>query len=104
MFSSIVCPMCSTHDVPFEYVYEMFAVMDEAASLNGHVFQILTKRPGRAVRLVERIQRPVPQWLASQYLDRHICRKSEIRAKADGVGATACAYSLCVGGASSGPS
>ena len=36
-------------DVPFEYVYEMFAVMDEAASLTGHVFQILTKRPGRAV-------------------------------------------------------
>ncbi|MDE2688477.1 MAG: phage Gp37/Gp68 family protein [Chloroflexota bacterium] len=36
-------------DVPFKYVYDMFAVMDEAASLNGHVFQILTKRPGRAV-------------------------------------------------------
>lgn len=35
--------------VPFEYVYEMFSVMEEAASRDGHVFQILTKRPGRAV-------------------------------------------------------
>ena len=35
--------------VPFEYVHEIFSVMDEAASRNGHVFQVLTKRPGRAV-------------------------------------------------------
>ena len=35
--------------VPFEYVYEMFSVMEKAASRDGHVFQILTKRPGRAV-------------------------------------------------------
>ena len=91
-------------DVPFEYVYEMFAVMDEAASLNGHVFQILTKRPGRAVGWWNEYKDQFPNGWHPQYLDRHICRKSEIRAKADGVGATACAYSLCVGGASSGAS
>ncbi len=35
--------------VPFSFVDEMFSVMDEAASKHGHVFQVLTKRPGRAV-------------------------------------------------------
>ena len=35
--------------VPFDYVLEMFLVMHEAASQRGHIFQILTKRPGRAV-------------------------------------------------------
>ena len=34
--------------VPFDFVVEMFLVMQEA-SRRGHVFQILTKRPGRAV-------------------------------------------------------
>ena len=37
------------HDVPFTFVNDMFSVMDEAASTHGHVFQVLTKRPGRAV-------------------------------------------------------
>ena len=36
-------------EVPFDFVLEMFQVMQEAASKRGHVFQILTKRPGRAV-------------------------------------------------------
>ena len=35
--------------VPFEFVYEIFRVMEEASRENGHVFQVLTKRPGRAV-------------------------------------------------------
>lgn len=35
--------------VPFDFVLEMFQVMQIAASQNGHIFQILTKRPGRAV-------------------------------------------------------
>ena len=34
--------------VPFDFVVEMFLVMQEA-SRRGHIFQILTKRPGRAV-------------------------------------------------------
>ena len=36
-------------DVPFSFIDDMFSVMDEAASKQGHVFQVLTKRPGRAV-------------------------------------------------------
>ena len=35
--------------VPFDFVFEMFSVMQEAAEERGHVFQVLTKRPGRAV-------------------------------------------------------
>ena len=35
--------------VPFEFVLEMFKVMEQAAEQRGHVFQVLTKRPGRAV-------------------------------------------------------
>ena len=35
--------------VPFEFVFEMFKVMQQAAEQKGHIFQILTKRPGRAV-------------------------------------------------------
>ncbi len=35
--------------VPFEFVHKMVCVMEEAARERGHVFQVLTKRPGRAV-------------------------------------------------------
>lgn len=35
--------------VPFEFVFEIFKVMQRAASERGHIFQVLTKRPGRAV-------------------------------------------------------
>lgn len=34
--------------VPFGYVSEVFDVMARASRLRGHVFQVLTKRPGRA--------------------------------------------------------
>ena len=35
--------------VPFDFVHEIFSVMEEASRERGHVFQVLTKRPGRAV-------------------------------------------------------
>ena len=35
--------------VPFDFVYRMFDVMHKASEQRGHVFQVLTKRPGRAV-------------------------------------------------------
>ena len=35
--------------VPYEFVTKIFDVMCVAASQRGHVFQVLTKRPGRAV-------------------------------------------------------
>ena len=35
--------------VPFDFVLRMFEVMMQAGDARGHVFQVLTKRPGRAV-------------------------------------------------------
>ena len=40
--------------VPYEFAFEIFKVMDEASRQYGHVFQVLTKRPGRAVGWWER--------------------------------------------------
>ena len=35
--------------VPFDFLTDIFSVMVEAAARRGHIFQVLTKRPGRAV-------------------------------------------------------
>ena len=35
--------------VPFDFVNKVFSVMREASSERGYIFQVLTKRPGRAV-------------------------------------------------------
>lgn len=35
--------------VPYDFINDVFDVMREAAEQRGHVFQVLTKRPGRAV-------------------------------------------------------
>ncbi len=35
--------------VSFDYVYRIFDVMRKAGDQKGHIFQVLTKRPGRAV-------------------------------------------------------
>ena len=42
--------------VPFEFINDIFKVMCEASEQRGHVFQVLTKRPGRAVGWWERHQ------------------------------------------------
>ena len=41
-------------NVPYEFVDAIFDVMHEAAEQRGHIFQVLTKRPGRAVGWWER--------------------------------------------------
>ena len=35
--------------VPFDFILQMFLVMAETSEQRGHIFQVLTKRPGRAV-------------------------------------------------------
>ncbi len=35
--------------VPYDFINDIFDVMRDAAERRGHVFQVLTKRPGRAV-------------------------------------------------------
>ena len=42
--------------VPYEFINRIFDVMCEASEQRGHVFQVLTKRPGRAVAWWERNQ------------------------------------------------
>ena len=42
--------------VPFDFVTEIFDVMCTAAARHGHIFQVLTKRPGRAVAWWDRNQ------------------------------------------------
>ena len=55
--------------VPFEFVYEMFSVMEEAARERGHVFQVLTKRPGRAVAWWDKYKQHFPQgWPANVWI------------------------------------
>ena len=36
-------------EVPFDFVSDAFAIMKQAGEQRGHTFQVLTKRPGRAV-------------------------------------------------------
>ena len=35
--------------VSYDFINDIFDVMQEAALRRGHIFQVLTKRPGRAV-------------------------------------------------------
>ena len=46
--------------VPCDFILQMFLVMAEAADKRGHVFQVLTKRPGRAVAWWEEYQQFFP--------------------------------------------
>ena len=55
--------------VPYDFAYEMFSVMEEAARQHGHIFQVLTKRPGRAVAWWERYEDRFPAgWPASVWI------------------------------------
>ena len=47
--------------VPYEYASKIFEVMEEASRTRGHVFQVLTKRPGRAVGWWNRHERDFPR-------------------------------------------
>ena len=55
--------------VPFDFTYEVFSVMQEASRQYGHIFQVLTKRPGRAVAWWIRYERHFPMgWPASVWI------------------------------------
>ena len=55
--------------VPFEFVREILSVMEEAARERGHVFQVLTKRPGRAVAWWQRYKSQFPEgWPANVWI------------------------------------
>ena len=55
--------------VPYEFITKIFDVMCEAAEQRGHTFQVLTKRPGRAVGWWERNQdRYDGEWPANVWI------------------------------------
>ena len=47
--------------VPFDFVSDVFLVMQEAARERGHTFQVLTKRPGRAAAWWESAEELFPE-------------------------------------------
>ena len=66
--------------VEYEFITEVFAVMKEASQ---HMFQVLTKRPGRAHGWWKSPW-PARFWrVACECMDRHVSGKSEVRAQAD---------------------
>ncbi len=55
--------------VSFAFVAAMFTVMEQAARERGHVFQVLTKRPGRAVAWWQRYGEAFPDgWPANVWI------------------------------------
>ena len=55
--------------VPFDFVHEIFSVMEDAARERGHVFQVLTKRPGRAVAWWDKYKQHFPRgWPANVWI------------------------------------
>ena len=49
-------------DVPCEYIVQCFSVMSQASR---HSFQVLTKRPERALQLADRLKWPTNVWLGT---------------------------------------
>ena len=47
--------------VPPEFILRMFEVMQDASAERGHIFQVLTKRPGRAVAWWRNYERYFPE-------------------------------------------
>ena len=55
--------------VPFDFLTDIFSVMVEAAARRGHIFQVLTKRPGRAVHWWSRYRDRFPRgWPANIWI------------------------------------
>ena len=73
--------------VPYEFVNDIFDVMREASEQRGHVFQVLTKRPGRAVGWWEKQPRTLCQRMAARRLDRDLRGEPEVRSPNHGAGA-----------------
>ena len=45
---------------PFDFITEVFSTMQASSSSGGHIYQVLTKRPGRAVAWWDQRQREFP--------------------------------------------
>ena len=83
-------------DIPDEYLLSMFQVMKQSIDRAGHVFQVLTKRPGRAVAWWQRHRILLPRRMAREHLAWDFRRESEVRAPPYGARTCASAGSLCI--------
>ena len=55
--------------VSFDFVYDVFSIMQEAVREHGHIFQVLTKRPGRAVAWWKKYEECFPEgWPANIWI------------------------------------
>ena len=75
--------------VDYGFVSEVFRVMAEAAAKRGHIFQVLTKRPGRAVGWWEQqgkalfnSQWPEQVWLGTSVENQKYAPRIEVLARA----------------------
>src|SRR5205814_1649121 len=60
--------------IPDEYVFRVFAVMEQA---DWHIFQILTKRPKRMAELAKQLRWPAHIWAGTSVeLDRYTWRSN----------------------------
>ena len=85
--------------VEYGFISDIFAVMLEA---NQHVFQVLTKRPGRAAGWWKFHGQSRLWRVAGERLDGHLRRESEVCASADRAAADPGACALRVRGAPAG--
>ena len=83
--------------VPYSFISEVFEVMQEASAQRGHVFQVLTKRPGRAVGWWEQGGAELFAEWPSQRMDWDIRRKSEVRASSHSARTPSCSRALRIG-------
>ena len=66
------------------FLLEVFGVMFQAAEERGHIFQLLTKRPGRAVGFWEACRENLGRRVAPERVDGDLRGVAEIRPKAHG--------------------
>lgn len=62
-------------EIPDHFVQEVFAVMEQA---NWHTFQVLTKRPERAVELSTRLPWPDNVWLGVSIENRRFVSRADL--------------------------
>ena len=65
-------------DVPLAFIQDVFRVMDETPR---HTYQLLTKRPGRALKLASQLNWPQNLWLGTSVEDERVLfRLEQLRA------------------------
>ena len=85
--------------VPYDFVNDIFDVMREASEQRGHVFQVLTKRPGRAVGWWQKQPGALWRRMAGRRVGRNVRGEPEVCAAYLGSSAAAGGSPVRLGGA-----